>query len=427
MLAVVGLIFAGTFIIGVPVAFALGLAGTAYIVFWEGLPLSLPVRRIYFMLSNFQLLSIPLFIMIGYLAERTGLLPRLLNWLQVLVGWMKGGVAYINVLASMTFAGVSGTAVSDVASLGRIEIEMMRRAGYDHGFTCALTAATSTMGPIIPPSVAMVIYALAVGNISIGGLFLAGALPGFLIGVVFLLYAFLMTRKGNYAWERGVPRAKEVLIETVRVSPLLGLPLIIVGGIVGGFVTVTESAAIGVVYTILIGFTVTRELHARDIAAALLYSAKTSSVVAMLMGAGAIISWLMSRNLVTEQLTDFMIDMSDEATLFMVVVLVTLVLVGMIMEATAVMITLGPLLAPVALQYGIPDLQFGLVFTMTVLLGMITPPVGIILFLTASIGGISLERLSWAIVPLVLAEMCVILLVIYFPPLTMWLPRLFGF
>jgi tripartite ATP-independent transporter DctM subunit len=427
MLVVIYAIFTLTFLIGVPIAFALGLAGALYIVFQEGLPTALLVRRIYFALDSFPLVAIPLFIMIGHLSDRSGLIPRLMSWLQVCVGWMKGGLAYINVLDSMIFAGVSGTAVSDVASLGPIAIGMMNKAGYEREFSCALTAATAIMGPIIPPSVAMIIYALAAGNVSIAGLFLAGAIPGVFMGVCLLVYCYFKTRKGTYAWTRQLPSLREVLLETLKVVPLLLLPLIILGGVLGGVVTVTETAAIGVIYVMLVGFCVTRELHWRDVRDAIVYAAKTSSVLAMLMGAGAITSWIMTRNQVPAQLTKLMISVSDDPTVFMLVVFGALTIIGCLMDATAVIIALTPLLAPVALQYGIPDLQFGLVFLMTVLVGMITPPVGIVLFLTASVGRVSLEKLSIAILPFVVVESVVIIVAIFFPPLTLWLPRILGF
>ena len=425
MLIVISVIFAIAFLIGVPIAFSFGLAGAVYLLFWEGLPASLLVRRIYFVLDSFPLLAVPLFIMIGHLSERAGLIPSLLEWLQLLVGWMKGGIAYINVLASMLFAGVSGTAVSDVASLGRIEIQMMRRSGYDLSFCCALTAASSIVGPIVPPSVAMIIYALAAGNISIGGLFLAGAIPGFLLGGALLVYAYFMTR-GREPVERSIAKPIDLVTNTLSVLPLLGLPLIIIGGVVGGFVTVTESAAIGVIYVLVIGFGLTRELQLADIYDAFVHSAKTSSILAMLMGAGAIVSWILIRNQATAQLAEFMAGISSDPTVFMLGVLGTLLVVGMVMEATAVIIALAPLLAPVALGYGIHELQFGLVFCMTVLLGMITPPVGVVLFLTASVGETSIEKLSRAIIPCILIVAVVIVAVVFFPSLTLWLPGLFG-
>ena len=248
----IAVVFLCALVIGVPVAFALGLSGAVYVV-WEGLPIEVLARRMYHVLDSFSLLAVPLFILVGDLSERSGLLDGLLKWLQILVGRLRGGIAYVNVLASMLFAGVSGAAVSDAASLGRVEIEMMRKSGYKLPFSAALTAASSLVGPIIPPSIAMVIFALAAGNISIGGLFLAGAVPGFLLGAGFLAIAWWHTR-GREPDQTEFVGFRVLAGVTLRVLPLLALPVIIIGGILSGIFTVTESAAIGVVYVICIGF-----------------------------------------------------------------------------------------------------------------------------------------------------------------------------
>ena len=427
MLTVIGLIFLGTFMIGVPVAFALGLAGANYILFWEGLPVGVLARRMFYALDSFPLLAIPLFIMIGHLVESSGMLADLVRWLQLFVGRMKGGIAYINTLLSMLFAGVSGTAVSDVASLGRIEIQMMRQAGYDLRFSAALTAASSIAGPIIPPSVGMVIYALAVGNISIGGLFLAGAIPGLLLGGGLMAISYWKTRKGEYGRSTEKPTLGEIVVQTVKVTPFLVLPFLIIGGIVSGVFTVTESAAIGVVYALLIGFVLTRRLRLRHVYDAIIYSALMSSVVGMLIGSAAIASWILTRNRASAELADYLASFSTDPVVFMIVVAIALLFIGMMMNAVAIMIALAPLLAPVADRFGIDALHFGLVFVLTCQIGLITPPVGIILFLVCSIGKISIEALSKAIIPFVIWEICVVVLAVFFPAISLWLPRLFGF
>ena len=349
------------------------------------------------------------------------------GWLQLLVGRMKAGMAYINVLASMIFAGVSGTAVSDVASLGRIEIELMRQSGYDPRFSAALTAASSIAGPIIPPSVAMVIYALAAGKVSIGGLFLAGAIPGILLGAGLLVMSYVFTRKGEYAWVRDKMRLSELIGTSLKVIPLLFLPIIIVGGVVSGVFTVTESAAVGVAYVLAVGFLITGQLRIRHIYEAIIYSAEMSAVLALLLSAGAIASWILTRNQATAQLTEFLVAISHDPLFFLFVMSGALILLGMVMDATAIIIALAPILAPIALSYGISSLQFGLVFVMTVMIGLITPPVGIVLFLTSSISGVSVEGISRAIIPFVLWEICVVVLAILIPEVSLWLPGIFGF
>lgn len=426
MIASLSLIFAACLVIGVPIAFALGIAGAAYIVYAEGLPVELLSRRMFYAMNSFPLLAIPLFIVIGDLAERSGMLPRLVEWLKLLVGWSRGGRAYLNVIGSLIFAGVSGTAVADVASMGRLEIQMMRRAGYSLEFSASLTAASSIMGPIVPPSVAMVIYALAAGNISIVGLFLAGIIPGGLIALALLILSWYKTRQGEFETQP-FPAFGELARHTFQVAPLLMLPLIIIGGVTGGIFTVTESAAIGTAYVIFIGFFVTRELTFSDIYKSIIYSAEMSAVLGLLMGAGAIIAWILTRNQAAAELTALMEQVSADRMVFLLICVAILFLIGLFMDATAVIIAFAPLLAPVALNFGVDPLHFGVVFVMTVMIGMITPPVGIVLFITSAVADIKFEKLSRAIIPFVIAEMIVVLLVVLFPSLATWIPRVAGF
>jgi tripartite ATP-independent transporter DctM subunit len=428
MLLVIGLIFFATIVIGVPIAFGMGLAGASWIIFFEGMEPTILVRRFYYALNAFPLLAIPLFIMLGMLADRARMLPHLVVWLQMLLGRLRGGMAYINVVSAMLFAGISGTAVSDIASLGRILIKLMTRARYPVTYSAALTAATSIIGPIIPPSVAMIIYALAVGNVSVGAMFAGGAIPGVLFGVGFLVMAWFSTRRGGYGVVQAWPSGRELLRQTVRVIPLLVLPVIIIGGIFSGVFTVTESAACGVAYTILIGFTLSRpRLRWKDIYDATLYSAVISSVAGMLLGAGAIVSWILTFNRVTQTLADTLVALSVSPTVFMLIVVGVLLVLGMLMDAVPIMVALAPLLAPIAKQYGIDDLQFGLVFVVTCMIGLVTPPVGIVLFMTSSIANVKLEPLSFAVFPFVVWMTIVVVLMVFVPSLTLWLPRAVGF
>jgi TRAP-type transport system large permease protein len=427
MLAVIGIMFFGAILIGVPIAFGMGLAGSTWILFFQGMEPTILARRFYFSLNSFPLLAIPLFIMLGLLADRARMLPHLVVWLQMVLGRLRGGMAYINVVAAMLFAGISGTAVSDIASLGRTLIALMRRAGYPLTYSAALTSATSIIGPIIPPSVPMIIYALAVGNVSVGAMFAGGAVPGFLFGGGFLAMAWFTTRRGGYGVVQPWPTWREFARQTLRVLPLLALPLIIIGGIFSGVFTVTESAAVGVVYTMVIGFLSKPRLRLRDIYDATLYSAVVSSVAGMLLGAGAIVSWILTYNTVTQTLADWLQGMALSPHAFMMAVVVVLLILGMLMDAIPIMIALAPLLAPIAAHYGISDIQFGLVFVVTCLIGLVTPPVGIILFMTSSITGLKLEPLSLAVLPFVVWMTVVVILMVFFPALTLWLPHLVGF
>ena len=427
MLTTISAIFFFGVFIAMPIAFALGAAGVIWILFFEGLEPGVLARRAFTSLSSFSLLAIPLFIMIGSLADRCGMLPDLVRWLQLVFGWVRGGRAYINIVGSMMFVGVSGTAVSDIASLGRLEIQMMKEAGYPVPYAAALTATSSILAPIIPPSVAMVIYALAAGNVSIGGLFMAGLIPGIIMGLGLIAMSWYKARTGDYGMVTEFPKLGELVRQTVRIIPLLLLPFVIVGGIVSGIMTVTESAAVGVVYVIFIGFVVTRKLRLIDLYEATAYSAVISSVLGMLIAAGAIVSWILTRNQVTQQLADFMASVTSDPTLFMVVVSVVLLLLGTVMDAVAIIIALAPILAPIAKIYGVPDLQFGVVFVLCCMIGLITPPVGVCLALTASVANISFEAISREIWPFVVCCMAVVGLIIVVPQLTMWLPRALGF
>lgn len=427
ILAVLALIFFATLLIGVPVAFGMGLAGGTWVLFFEGMEPTILVRRFYHALGSFPLLAIPLFIMLGVLADRARLLPQLVLWLQMLLGRLRGGMSYINVVAAMLFAGISGTAVSDIASLGRILIQLMTRAGYPLAYSAALTAATSIIGPIIPPSVAMIIYALATGTVSVGALFAGAAIPGVLFGLGFLVMAWRTTRKHGYGTTFERPPAHMIARQTVRVLPLLVLPVIIVGGIFSGVFTVTESAAIGVAYTLLIGVYRTPRLRLKDVYDAIQYSAVISSVAGMLLGVGAIVSWILTYNRITQNLADVLVGITTDPSMFMLLVVAALLVLGMLMDAVPIMVALAPLLAPIAKQYGVPDVQFGLVFVVTCLIGLVTPPVGVILFMTSSIANITLEKISAAVLPFVLWMIAVVLLMVFVPPLTLWLPALLGF
>lgn len=427
MTIVIGGIFFATILIGVPIAFGMGLAGSTWILFFQGIEPTILVRRFYFSLNSFPLLAIPLFIMLGILADRARMLPHLVVWLQMILGRLRGGMAYINVVSAMLFAGISGTAVSDIASLGRTLIQLMTRAGYPLTYSAALTSATSIIGPIIPPSVAMIIYALAVGNVSVGAMFAGGAIPGVLFGGGFLAMAWFKTRRGNYGVVQPWPAPVDFLRQTVRVIPLLMLPVIIVGGIFSGVFTVTESAAVGVAYTMLVGFLSKPRLGLRDLYDATLYSAVISAVAGMLLGAGAIVSWIFTFNQVTQSLADWLTAMALAPSAFMLAVVVALLILGMLMDAVPIIIALAPLLAPIAAHYGISDIQFGLVFVVTCMIGLVTPPVGIILFMTSSLTGIKLEPLSLAVFPFVVWMAIVVVLMVFFPALTLWLPHLVGF
>jgi tripartite ATP-independent transporter DctM subunit len=272
----------------------------------------------------------------------------------------------------------------------------------------------------------MIIYALAVGNISVGAMFAGAMIPGILMGLGFMAMSWRTTRKGGYGYIVPAPSAREFWRQTIKVTPLLVLPIIIVGGIFTGIFTVTESAAVGTAYTIVVGLLMKPRLRMKDIYDATVYSAVISSVAGMLLGVGAIVAWILTYNRVTQTLADMLVNFTSDPAVFMLIVMLALLFLGMLMDAVPIIIALAPLLAPIAAHYGISDIQFGLVFVVTCMIGLVTPPVGIILFMTSTLTGVKLEPLSIAVFPFVVWMTIVVLLMIFVPTLTLWLPHAVG-
>ena len=304
---------------------------------------------------------------------------------------------------------------------------MYKRQGYPLTYSAALTAATSIIGPVIPPSVGMIIYALAVGNISVGAMFAGAMIPGIIMGLGFMAMSWHTTRKGGYGRIFPAPPAREFWRQTVKVTPILILPIIIVGGIFTGIFTVTESAAVGTAYTIIVGVLLKPRLRIKDIYDATVYSAVISSVAGMLLGVGAIVAWILTYNRVTQSLADMLVAFTSDPAIFMLIVMLALLFLGMLMDAVPIMICLAPLLGPIAKQYGIDEIQFGNIFVITCMIGLVTPPVGIVLFMTTGISGVKLEPLSKAVFPFVVWMIICVILMVYFPWLTVWFPKLLGF
>ena len=423
-------VFLISFIIGVPVAFSLGLAGLAGLFFNLSASSTVAVARMYSAMDSFPLLAIPLFVLMGHIMERCGVLTLLADFLIALLRPVRGGLAHVNVLMSMMFAGVSGTAVADVASLGYMEIKLMEEAGYDKDFSAAVTAASSICGPIIPPSVGMVLFALAIGGgVSIGGLFMAGVIPGILLGVGLIATNMVIIKKKNMLERIRVDEKigfKPIVKLGFQAWPILLLPIIILGGILSGVFTVTEAAAVGVVYSLFIGFFITKELRVTDIPIAIINAAVTTGTVAMLFGAGSLVSWILTVNQLPVKLALLITSYISSPIVFMLAIMVFLTILGCFMDATASIIMVAPILYPVACSFGIPVYTFGVLFVMTLMIGMITPPVGVVLFVTSSVGEIHVNKIIKAIWPYVIAELLIVILLVFIPGITTFVPRLFG-
>ncbi len=426
MLIILALTFVVTVLIGVPIAFSLGLGAAAALVVWGQVPLWLLPQRMFTGVDSFVFMAIPFFILAGELMCTSGILDRLVKFTDSLVGHIRGGLAHVNIVASMIFAGISGSAVADAAALGAILIPSMSKE-YDVDFGSGVCAGASTIGPIIPPSIPMVIYALAAGGVSIAGLFLAGVIPGILMGLGMMAIAYVIAGRRRYPVRPRALALRELAIRFWQVLPALLMPVIIVGGILGGIFTATEAAAVAVAYAILVGFVVTKELKWRDIPPALLKSGVTTSVVFMLIATSNAVSWLLTTQQVPRLIAQFLQEVAPSPWLFLLIVNIFLLIVGCLLDLSAAMIMFVPILAPIALTYGLDPLHFGFIVVLNLVIGLLTPPVGVCLFVVAGIARISLERLVRAVWPFLLWQIVILALVTYVPLVCTLIPRLFGY
>ncbi len=421
-----GFVVIGCFVVlmlfGVPVTIAIG-AGTVAGLYWAGLldfAMVFP-QQILDGASKPALLAIPFFILAGSLMNAVGMTDKIFNFALAIVGSVRAGLAYVNVLASLIFAGVSGAATADIAGLGQIEVKAMRERGYSHEFAAALTVATSLVGPIVPPSISLIVYAW-LANESVARLFLAGIVPGLLVAASFIAYIRVLS-----IWQP-MPREAPATMTQVGRAVLDGIPAlvapgIILGAIVFGFATATEAGVVACVYSLLIGLAY-RKLTLTVLWRSLSESALLSALIMMIIGASQTMGWLFAFEQVPQAFASGLLDAIDGKALFMAFVIVLLVVIGCFMEATPAKIILLPLLLPAADAFGIDRVQFGMVITLALLLGIATPPLGIGLYLMSAVSGVRFERLAVAILPLLMPPLVALILIASFPEITLWLPNL---
>lgn len=416
-----------TILLGVPVAFCLGVSALAFLLITGRESLLIIPTLMFSGIDSFPLMAIPFFIMAGDLAERSGVLPNLVNFAKSLVGHLRAGLAHVSIVTEMLLSGVTGTAVGDAAAIGSIFIPSMIREGYDRKFAAVLTAAASTMGPIIPPSVGMLIYAYVQGGtISVSALFLAGFVPGVMVALGLMGLSYILAQRRNYPVSNEKFRVVNIF-KTLK-GAILGLMvmIIILGGILSGVFTPTEAGAVAVAYILIIGVFFTRKLTFSSIITAILNTAITSSVIFILMATAKICAWLLTSAQIPQKCGTFLMSLSTSPAFFLTIVILFLVFLGFFIEAIATMIMFVPVLAPIASSYGIEPHHFGLIFIMSVQIALITPPVALSLFVTCKLAGIGIDETWGEIWPFILLLIGIFLLIAYWPDVTMWLPRLFG-
>jgi tripartite ATP-independent transporter DctM subunit len=420
MLQIGGVWFAAI-LLGVPLFASMGLAAFAFVTL-GGLTSTIIPQKIAQSANSFPILAAPLFILMGSIMNSAGITERIFSFATKVVGWLRGGLCHANILASVIFAGMSGSAVADAAGVGTLEIKAMRDEGYDAETAAAITAASATIGPIIPPSLPMVIYGVS-ADVSIGALFLAGVVPGLLMAGALMLMVAEVARRRNLP-RHPFPGLRDLWIAFRRAFFALMTPVVLFGGMIAGVFTPTEAAAVAAVYALFLGLVIYREFDLRDLPRIVVDTVETTGVVmALVMTAGAL-GWCLSLSRVPQTIGPAMVSAIGDPLLFLLAVNLILLVVGCFMEALAAMLILIPILTPAALNLGIDPVQFGLIFVLNLMIGTVTPPVGVVLFVTSKISGISFEAMSRAILPWLIPLLAVLAAITFYPPLTTALPGL---
>jgi tripartite ATP-independent transporter DctM subunit len=408
--------------LGVPVAIALAGASAVFIAVSGQVPELVVAHRMINGVDSFPLLAVPFFILAGNLMNTAGITERIFGFAKALVGWMRGGLGHVNIGASVLFAGMSGAAVADAGGLGAIEIKAMRDARYDPGFAVGITAASSTIGPIIPPSLPMVIYGVVAGA-SIGQLFAAGLIPGLLMALA------LMVMVAWFARVRGYPRDASFQLGRLgrtftRAFLSLMTPVIIVGGILSGAFTPTEAAIAACAWALFLGLVVYRTLTWRRFVRVSFDTIETTAVVLLIVAAASIFAWILTSNRVPEQFAALLLAVSDNPIVILLLINLILLLAGCFLETVAAITILVPVLLPVAMEMGVDPVHFGVIMVLNLMIGLLTPPIGMVLYVLSRVAKLPFERCVAATAPFLVPLGVVLLLITFVPALTMWLPTL---
>ncbi len=424
MIGLMGKIFGGwvvSILSGLPLYASMALAAVVFMV-TAGMPLNILPQRMAGSINSFPIIAAPLFILMGNILAAAKITDRIVTFATALIGWVRGGYAHASIVTSMIFAGMVGSAVADAAGSGAIEIRAMKNAGYKPETAASITAAAATIGPIIPPSLPMVIYGVS-ADVSVGRLFIGGVIPGLLMGLSLMVMVAIVARaegmeRNAFAGFGAIGRAFRDCFFAVMT------PVVILGGMFSGFFTPTEAAAVACLYALFLGFVVYRTLHWRQLGPILIETAETTGVVMVLVMAAGALGWCISISRLPQTLTPLILSTIESPLVFLLIVNVFLLVVGCFMEALAAMLILIPILVPAATSYGIDPVQFGVMVVLNLIIGTITPPVGVVLFVVTRIADISFETMSRAILPWLIPLITVLAAVALWPPVTTFLPNL---
>lgn len=419
------LLFFLTLALGIPVAFTMGIAGLAAILLDGSLNPLVAVQRLFGGIDSFPLMAVPFFVLAAELMTASGLTASLLRFANALVGHIRGGLGHVNVLVSMLFAGISGSALADAAGPSAIVMRMMRQAGYEANYAGALSAATATIGPIIPPSILMVIFAISDSRVSVAGMFLAGIVPGLLLGVALSLANHIISMRRGYRGRDARAQRGELAAASLAALPAVVMPVIILGGILGGIFTPTEAGAVATAYALLVGLAL-RGFSPRGLYEAVARAAVMTSSVLLIVAMASIFGWLLTYLQVPQSLAAGIALLSDDRLTILFLLAGFALICGLFIDTLPALIILTPVLGPIAHGFGIDPLQFGMMLVLNLTIGMITPPVGPVLFVIATVGRLRIAALARAVLPLLAAELVVLLLVILVPEVSTAVPAFFG-
>ena len=421
------IILIGGLLAGAPIAVAI-LAALLFFMGMGEAPYTLRIvpTEIFKGLNSFPLLAIPLFVLAGELMNESGITGRIIAFANVLVGRMRAGLALVNIWASVIFAGLSGSAVADTSAIGRVFIPEMEKHGYDRAFAAALTAASSVIGPIIPPSIPVIIYALIVSGVSVPALFLAGVIPGILLAVFLSAYVMMTVKvdAGHETGDLGGPSSAQALLQGIL--PLL-MPVLVVGSILLGIVTPTEAASFAVGYALILGLFVYRNIRLSALPRIFSGAMRDSAVILIIIAAVSAANWLLTYNRVPNMLTDWVLGNVDSKTTFLLAVIVLFLFVGLFLEGIAAMLVLVPILHPIAVSMGVDPTHFGILVIFNLMIGLITPPLGLCLFVAEGVANVGMAKLIRAIMPFFLVEVLVLIILTFVPQTVIWLPRVLGY
>ncbi|MEZ8144327.1 C4-dicarboxylate ABC transporter permease [Enterovibrio norvegicus FF-33] len=423
----VGALFFILMLIGAPIAIALGVAGLLGMYEIGGTHFtSLAPSKIFNGLNIFPFLAMPFFILAGEIMNHTGITSRLVHLAQALVGHFRGGLAHSNMLASVFFSGITGSATADAAAFGRTLVPAMEKEGYTKDYACAVTAAGSIIGPTIPPSGIMVVYGSLMG-VSIGGLFATGILPGLLVCFVCMAIIAATGKRKNLPKSQQHASLMQVLHLFRKSSLALLMPIIILGGIVFGIVTPTEAASIAVAYALIIGTFVYRNLSLSALYHMIVRTAQISGVIYLIIGSASILGWWLSFNQIPQMIADVFVSFSDNPHVILALIIVLLLTVGMLMDINVMLIILAPILIPLTVEIGMDPLHAGIVFVLALNISLMTPPIGACLFVLSSVTGAKIEGIAKELMPFLIGQLLLLFFIAYTPDVVLFIPRLLGY